>query len=93
MIFLCRKVDRMRFYHKVIKWVARTFFKTNVFFCTLEVLKKEMNKRKRMVKNIKRLIKGGSEEEVRKQFKKAFDEINKWQEEADIMEKELKRWL
>ena len=91
MKFICRKVDRIRFYHKIIKWVAHTFFKTNIFFCTLEVLKKEMNKRKRMIKNIKRLVVDTSS--MRKKFKKGYDEIDIWQKEADIMEKELKRWL
>ena len=91
MKFICRKVDRIKFYHKVIKWVASTFFKTNIFFCTLEVLKKEMNKRKRMIKNIKRLVVDTSS--MRKKFKKGYDEIDIWQKEADIMEKELKRWL
>ena len=90
-MFICKKVDRLRFYHKIIKWVARTFFRTNVFFCTLEILKREMNKRKRMIKSIKRLV--NDTPSTRNEFKRAFDEIDIWQKEADIMEKELRRWL
>ncbi len=89
--FICRKVRKVRFYHKIISWLAITFLKTEIFYCTVETLKKEMNQRKRLVKNLKRLLKDFSEEDVRKQFKKGVEEIEKWQKEADIMEKELKR--
>ena len=80
----------MTIFHKFIVWFAHTFLKMEIFYCTLDVLKKELNKKKRMIKNIKRLIKGSSEEEIRTQFKKAFEEIDKWQQEVEVMEKELK---
>lgn len=91
MKFKCKKVEKIRFYHNFIAWFVRTFLKIEIFYCTLEELKKELSKRKRMIKSIKRLIKESSEEEMRIQFKKAFEEIDKWQEEVKVMEEELKR--
>ena len=44
-----------------------------------------------MIKNIKRLIKGSPEDELRMQFKKAFEDIDRWQKEVEVMEEELKR--
>ena len=88
--FICKKVKKARFYHNFMTWFAHIFLKIEILFCTVEVLKKEMNKRKRMIKNIKRLMKG-SEDEVRIQFKKAFEDIGRWQKEVEIMEKELQK--
>ena len=91
MKFKCKKVEKIRFYHNFIAWFACAFLKTEIFFCTLEVLKKELSRKKRMIKNIKRLIKGSPEDELRIQFKKAFEDIDRWQEEVKVMEEELKR--
>ena len=90
--FICKIVKKVRFYHKIISWFARTFFETEIFYCTIEILKKEMNKRKRMVKNVKRLLKE-SPEVLEKEYAKGIHEIGRWQKEANIMEKELQRWL
>ena len=91
MNFICRKVKKVTVFHNFMAWFARVFLKIEIFYCTLETLKKEMNKRKRMIKNIKRLLKDFSEEEVRKQFKKGLEEVDKWQKEVEVMEKELQR--
>ena len=89
--FKCKVVKKVTVFHNFIAWFACAFLKTEIFYCTLENLKKELGKKKRMIKNIKRLIKESSEEEIRIQFKKAFEEIDKWQEEVKVMEEELKR--
>ena len=86
--FICRKVKKIRFYHNFMSWFAITFLKVELFYCTIETLKKEMDRRKRIIKNFKRLLK---EETSRENFKRAFDTIDSWQKEVDIMENELKR--
>ena len=88
MKFICRKVNKVSLFNKIIAWFARTFINVNIFYCTIEILKKEMNRRKRIIKNFKRLLK---EETSRENFKRAFDTIDSWQREVDIMEDELKR--
>ena len=88
--FICKKVKKVRFYHSFITWFALTFLKIEIFYCTEDVLKKEMNKRKRLIRNLKKLIKDSSEK-VREQFKKGIEEMEKWQEEVKVMEEELKR--
>lgn len=89
--FICKKVKEIKFYHKVISWLAYTFLKVNLFYCTEEILKKELNKKKRMLKNMKRLIKDPYSEKTEVQFKKAYEKLDKWQIEIDTMEEELKR--
>ena len=85
--FVCKKVKKIRFYHIFFIWLASTFFNTDLFYGTEKVLRKEMNKRKRLVKNIKRLFKEPSDEK----YEKGLQEIERWQKEADIIEKELYR--
>lgn len=89
--FKCKIVKKVTVFHNFISWFARAFLKTEIFYCTLENLKKELGKKKRMIKNIKRLIKGSPEDELRMQFKKAFEDIDRWQKEVEVMEEELKR--
>ena len=89
--FKCKVVKRVTVFHDFMVWFARNFLRTDIFYYTLEAFKKELNKKKRMIKNLKRLIKGSSEDEIRIKFKKAFEEIDRWQEEVEIMEEELKR--
>lgn len=92
MKFKCKKVEKIRFYHNFIAWFARIFLKTEIFYCTLETLKKELSKRKRMVKNIKRLLKEPPEV-LEKEYPTGIQEIKKWQKEVDIMEEELQKWF
>ena len=89
--FKCKIVKKVTVFHNFIAWFACTFLKTEIFFCTIEVLKKELGKKKRMIKNIKRLTKGSPEDELRIQFKKAFKDIDRWQKEVEVMEKELQK--
>lgn len=88
--FVCKKVKKIRFYHIFFIWLASTFFNTDLFYGTEKILRKEMNKRKRLVKNIKRLFKEPSESTEEK-YEKGIQEIERWQKEANIIEKELYR--
>lgn len=89
--FICKKVKKIKLYHRVLAYIAKVILKTEVFYCTEELLKKEISRRKHLIENIRKLLKNSSEDKIKEQFKKAFDEIKIWQEEIDIMEKELQR--
>ena len=81
-----RKVKKIKWYHEFI-----SNFSSVYTFLEEEDFKKEFNRRKRMIKNIKRLLKDPDATVTKKSFKKAFDEIERMQKEVDYMEKQFKK--
>lgn len=76
-------INEKRWYHSIL---ARFF---DFEFLKEEDFKRELNKKKRMIKNLRRLIKDPSY--VQENFEKGYGTIERWQKEVDYMEKQLKK--
>ena len=89
--FICKKVKRIGIYQKFVAWVAKTFLKIEIFYATADVLQKEVDKTKRIIKNTKRFLRSVPEEDIAKQFSNEFNKIKALQKMLDIMERELRK--
>lgn len=78
-----RLIKREKWYHPIF---ARLF---NFEFLKEEDFKNEFNKKKRMIKNLRRLIKDPSY--IEENFEKGYKTIETWQKEVDYMEKQFKK--